>query len=240
MHTLVADSEHGTHLMVAACHCLNLLLYHCVPPGSSTACVLVVNGTTLSASNLGDSGFVLVRDGVATFQCPQQQHNFNFPFQLGSADSMSDQPQAAMVSRGCVGGGEGAEGAAGQGACLVREGSGVITDILPVQWPCCCSCLRLVSSGSPGALPTCCLPAVCRLTHGSCLLPCACLHTECHPVCCCCLLQRFELQLEPGDIIVTGSDGLWDNIFAEEAATIASKCKDKGETATTAAQVLCR
>jgi hypothetical protein len=65
--------------------------------GSSTACVLVVNGTTLSASNLGDSGFVLVRDGAATFQCPQQQHNFNFPFQLGSADSMSDQPQAAMV-----------------------------------------------------------------------------------------------------------------------------------------------
>lgn len=66
--------------------------------GSSTACVLVVNGTTLSASNLGDSGFLLVRDGVAFFQCPQQQHNFNFPFQLGSADSMSDQPQAAMVS----------------------------------------------------------------------------------------------------------------------------------------------
>jgi serine/threonine protein phosphatase PrpC len=59
---------------------------------------------------------------------------------------------------------------------------------------------------------------------------------------CCSLLclQRFELQVQPGDIIVTGSDGLWDNIFAEEAATIASKCRDKGETATTAAQVLCR
>ncbi len=53
-------------------------------------------------------------------------------------------------------------------------------------------------------------------------------------------MQRFELSLQPGDIIVTGSDGLWDNIFAEEAATIASKCRDKGETATTAAQVLCR
>jgi protein phosphatase PTC7 len=79
---------------------LLLLLHYCSNvAGSSTACVLVVNGTTLSASNLGDSGFVLVRDGVATFQCPQQQHNFNFPFQLGSADSMSDQPQAAMVSR---------------------------------------------------------------------------------------------------------------------------------------------
>lgn len=80
-------------LCLAGCRLLRLLC-----TGSSTACVLVVNGTTLSASNLGDSGFVLVRDGVATFQCPQQQHNFNFPFQLGSADSMSDQPQAAMVS----------------------------------------------------------------------------------------------------------------------------------------------
>lgn len=67
--------------------------------------MLVVNGTTLSASNLGDSGFVLVRDGVATFQCPQQQHNFNFPFQLGSADSMSDQPQAAMVRGSAAQGG---------------------------------------------------------------------------------------------------------------------------------------
>lgn len=82
---------------------LPLLLLLCCASGSSTACVLVVNGTTLSASNLGDSGFVLVRDGVATFQCPQQQHNFNFPFQLGSADSMSDQPQAAMVSEGGIG-----------------------------------------------------------------------------------------------------------------------------------------
>lgn len=53
-------------------------------------------------------------------------------------------------------------------------------------------------------------------------------------------LQRFELELQPGDIVVTGSDGLWDNIFAEEAATIASKCRDKGETAATTAQVLCR
>jgi protein phosphatase PTC7 len=84
--------------------------------------VLVVNGTTLSASNLGDSGFVLVRDGVATFQCPQQQHNFNFPFQLGSADSMSDQPQAAMVSRqSCPGGPVGGrEGCCG-GRCLLEQ-----------------------------------------------------------------------------------------------------------------------
>eukprot|EP00775_Hariotina_reticulata_P004077 gene4077-4324_t len=139
-----AEVANGT---LSAQAILETAFYRTNVQGSSTACVLVLNGTTLSASNLGDSGFVLVRDGVATFQCPQQQHNFNFPFQLGSADSMSDQPQAAM---------------------------------------------------------------------------------------------RFDLPLQPGDIVVTGSDGLWDNIFAEEAATIASKCREKGETATVAAQVLCR
>lgn len=66
--------------------------------GSSTACVIVINGNTISASNLGDSGFVLLRNKVVVFQSPQQQHNFNFPFQLGSREGLSDQPQAAMVS----------------------------------------------------------------------------------------------------------------------------------------------
>eukprot|EP00879_Flechtneria_rotunda_P014057 GHRR01014685.1.p1 GENE.GHRR01014685.1~~GHRR01014685.1.p1 ORF type:complete len:387 (+),score=182.21 GHRR01014685.1:590-1750(+) len=137
---LAAGALSSQKILESAFYCTNV-------QGSSTACVIVLNGKMLSASNLGDSGFVLVRNGQPKFQCPQQQHNFNFPFQLGSADSMSDQPQAAM---------------------------------------------------------------------------------------------RFDLELEPGDIIVTGSDGLWDNIFAEEAATIATKCREKGETATTAAQVLCR
>eukprot|EP00877_Chromochloris_zofingiensis_P009623 jgi/Chrzof1/4914/Cz15g04100.t1 len=115
--------------------------------GSSTACVIVINGNTISASNLGDSGFVLLRNKVVVFQSPQQQHNFNFPFQLGSREGLSDQPQAAM---------------------------------------------------------------------------------------------RFELQAQLGDIIVVGSDGLWDNVFTEEVATIVSKCKDKGESPEMAAQVLCR
>jgi protein phosphatase PTC7 len=62
--------------------------------------VAVLNGSTLAASNVGDSGFVLVRGAKAAFQSPQQQHNFNFPYQLGSAESMSDQPQSAMVRGG--------------------------------------------------------------------------------------------------------------------------------------------
>ncbi len=55
-----------------------------------------------------------------------------------------------------------------------------------------------------------------------------------------CNAQRFELQVQPGDIIISGTDGLWDNVFSEEAATIVSKCIAKGETPEVAAQVLCR
>jgi protein phosphatase PTC7 len=60
--------------------------------------VLAVVNNTLYASNLGDSGFFVVRSGKLLLQCPQQQHRFNFPYQLGSLGSMSDKPYQAMVS----------------------------------------------------------------------------------------------------------------------------------------------
>ncbi len=61
------------------------------------------------------------------FHSPQQQHDFNFPYQIGSVDSMSDPPQAA---------------------------------------------------------------------------------------------QRFELVVQPGDVLVIGTDGLWDNCFDEEILSV--------------------
>ncbi len=48
------------------------------------------------------------------------------------------------------------------------------------------------------------------------------------------------MPLQPGDIVVTGTDGLFDNVFSEEAAAIAARCRAKGQSAATAAQVLCR
>lgn len=54
------------------------------------------SGNRLLASNLGDSGFFVLRGSTVVFQAPQQQHDFNFPFQLGSEDAMSDAPSAAM------------------------------------------------------------------------------------------------------------------------------------------------
>ena len=56
-------------------------------PGSSTACIVVVNGSTLHACNLGDSGFMVLRDGAVAMRSAQQQHGFNFPFQVGCVDS---------------------------------------------------------------------------------------------------------------------------------------------------------
>lgn len=55
-----------------------------VRAGSSTACIVCLNGAQLHAANLGDSGFMVLRDGKLIFESPSQQHSFNFPFQVGS------------------------------------------------------------------------------------------------------------------------------------------------------------
>lgn len=55
--------------------------------GSSTACILLLNNDKLVGINLGDSGFLVVRQGVTIFKSPRQQHTFNFPYQLSSQGS---------------------------------------------------------------------------------------------------------------------------------------------------------
>ena len=52
--------------------------------GSSTACLAVVDGASgwLTVANLGDSGFVVVRGGQSILRSAEQQHAFNFPFQI--------------------------------------------------------------------------------------------------------------------------------------------------------------
>ncbi|GLI62926.1 hypothetical protein VaNZ11_005777 [Volvox africanus] len=113
--------------------------------GSSTACVAVLNGDQLGVSNVGDSGLLILRAGAVAFHTPQQQHGFNFPFQIGSADSMSDPPQSA---------------------------------------------------------------------------------------------QRFEVRVQPGDLILIGTDGLWDNCFDEELACVLRYCRDQAMDVTKIAEVV--
>jgi protein phosphatase PTC7 len=61
-------------------------------PGSSTACVLALNPeqSAISAANLGDSGFVVIRNGTVVFQTPPQLHYFDCPYQLGACPEHVD------------------------------------------------------------------------------------------------------------------------------------------------------
>jgi len=54
--------------------------------GSSTALIIVISdgGKKLTAANLGDSGFMVIRDGKSFYRSEEMQHFFNFPYQLGT------------------------------------------------------------------------------------------------------------------------------------------------------------
>ncbi|XP_022769225.1 probable protein phosphatase 2C 55 isoform X2 [Durio zibethinus] len=64
--------------------------------GSSTACIIALTDQGLDAINLGDSGFMVVRDGCTIFRSPVQQHDFNFTYQLESG-SNGDLPSSGEV-----------------------------------------------------------------------------------------------------------------------------------------------
>lgn len=52
--------------------------------GSSTACVVGLDGTQLIGVNVGDSGLVVIRDGAIVYRTTEQQHYFNCPYQIGT------------------------------------------------------------------------------------------------------------------------------------------------------------
>ncbi|KAJ1945735.1 hypothetical protein EC988_005689, partial [Linderina pennispora] len=66
--------------------------------GSSTACVVVLRGDELRVANLGDCSLTVVRQGDMVYRTEEQQHSFNFPYQLGTEEH-SDGPSDAQVFR---------------------------------------------------------------------------------------------------------------------------------------------
>ncbi|KAM7259767.1 hypothetical protein ACFE04_015508 [Oxalis oulophora] len=65
-------------------------------PGSSTACLLTLKDNNwLDVVNVGDSGFMLIRNGACIYKSPVQQYQFNYPYQL-KADSAVHEPTKAM------------------------------------------------------------------------------------------------------------------------------------------------
>jgi len=72
--------------------------------GSSTALVVALlqardKSARLKAANLGDSGFLVLRQGRILLQSTPQQHSFNFPFQLLAPNTHpnSDSPHDAEI-----------------------------------------------------------------------------------------------------------------------------------------------
>ncbi|KAJ2780859.1 hypothetical protein H4R18_003228 [Coemansia javaensis] len=66
--------------------------------GSSTACVVLLRGDELRVANLGDCGLTVVRQGDMVYRTEEQQHSFNYPYQLGT-EPHSDSPSDAQVFR---------------------------------------------------------------------------------------------------------------------------------------------
>ncbi|TVU30828.1 hypothetical protein EJB05_22472, partial [Eragrostis curvula] len=96
-------------------------------PGSSTVLVAHFDGQVLQASNIGDSGFLVIRNGEVYEKSKPMVYGFNFPLQIEKGDD-------------------------------------------PLK-----------------------------------------------------LVQNYTIDVEEGDVIVTATDGLFDNIYEEEAAAIVSK-----------------
>lgn len=71
--------------------------------GSSTACLMMLSHSDLKlyTANIGDSGFLVVRQGAVVHRSQEQQHYFNTPFQLSlpptelQSEVLSDRPEAA-------------------------------------------------------------------------------------------------------------------------------------------------
>lgn len=62
--------------------------------GSTTACIAVLRHDELRVANIGDCGISIIRNNHYVFRSEEQQHTFNFPYQLGIRSR--DQPQNAQ------------------------------------------------------------------------------------------------------------------------------------------------
>jgi serine/threonine protein phosphatase PrpC len=63
--------------------------------GSCTACLAILRHEELRIANLGDCGISVIRHNDYIFRSEEQQHSFNFPYQLGT--SSPDKPKDAQV-----------------------------------------------------------------------------------------------------------------------------------------------
>ncbi|KAJ1648945.1 hypothetical protein IWQ61_009814 [Dispira simplex] len=63
--------------------------------GSCTACLAILRDDELRIANLGDCGVGIIRQGEFIFRNEEQQHSFNYPYQIGTG--CADRPEDAHV-----------------------------------------------------------------------------------------------------------------------------------------------
>jgi len=73
--------------------------------GSSTALLALLRDNTLRVANLGDCGLAVIRQGEYIFRTEEQQHAFNYPYQLGIVggdNPLSSQRFTIQVQKGDI------------------------------------------------------------------------------------------------------------------------------------------
>lgn len=70
--------------------------------GTSTAVILVLNSSnkTIHAANLGDSQFVVIRNGQVILESSEQQVKFNTPYQMGTRSDIKPSTHAEIYTLG--------------------------------------------------------------------------------------------------------------------------------------------
>jgi len=80
------------------CELLKIAHERCLDiQGSTTACIISLIDNKIHAANLGDSGFLIIRNGALIYKTKEQQHYFNCPFQIGSSRDMPEDAQRIVV-----------------------------------------------------------------------------------------------------------------------------------------------
>ncbi|KAJ9707313.1 hypothetical protein PVL29_002344 [Vitis rotundifolia] len=65
-------------------------------PRSSTACIITLNERCLNAVNIGNNGFIFLRNEEILCEFPVQQHMYKIPYQLGNAN---DSPEEIKLTK---------------------------------------------------------------------------------------------------------------------------------------------
>eukprot|EP01125_Pyxidicula_operculata_P016014 TRINITY_DN5472_c0_g1_i1.p1 TRINITY_DN5472_c0_g1~~TRINITY_DN5472_c0_g1_i1.p1 ORF type:complete len:177 (-),score=29.74 TRINITY_DN5472_c0_g1_i1:54-584(-) len=66
--------------------------------GTSTGVVVVLNGSSVVGANLGDSQYIIIRDGSLLFSSNPQQVEFNTPYQMGTGSPHTPKTHAEKTS----------------------------------------------------------------------------------------------------------------------------------------------